>query len=160
MGLDAVVYCNCFRTGKLLELPLAEWGAYVSERTGAIECATQTFEEQLAFDQWLNFRACEHADGILAQHRFGNLALIALIRSELTRSQSDFPVLLNQVLSDSFHSGDYLSQEDIYRLQAELDKLKFFRCSNSDTQKSIDTLRWQMEELVRCAKVTNNPIVF
>lgn len=159
MGLDAVVYCNCFRIGKLHEPPVAVWGVYVEE-DGSVAPKTEILEEQIAFDEWLNLRACEHPGGVFLHHRLGNIALIALLRAELSRSAMDFPVLLKQVLYDGMHGGDYLSQEDVDKLRPELDKLKSFKCTNSEVQSFVDDFRQQMEELVECARIVDNPIAF
>jgi hypothetical protein len=159
MGLDACVYCDCFKTGKLYEPPASEWGVY-AEETGGMACQTQRLEEQIAFDQWLALRACHHKGGVFLHHHLGNLALIALLRSELHHSMKEFPVLLKQVLYDGMHCGDYLSLEDVGKLQLELERLKAFRCSTSEAQNFVDDFRCQMHELVDCSKVTNNPIVF
>lgn len=159
MGLDAVVYCNCFRNGKLHELPNAVWGVYIEEN-GSVVSRTEILAEQIAFDEWLNLRACEHSEGVFLHHRLGNIYLIALLRSELHRSGMDFPVLLRQVLYDGIHSGDYLSQEDIDRLRPELDKLKSFKCRSSEVQSCIDDFQQQMQELVESAKIMANPIAF
>lgn len=159
MGVDAFVYCNCFRAGKLRELPPESWEVYLEEN-GSVCCNTQILKEQIAFDEWLALRACEHQDGVLKHHRFGNIALIALLRSELNLFPNDFPILLNQVLYDGTHSGDYLCQEDINRLQLELDRLKSFKCTDSELQAFVDNFRLKMEQLVNCAKIVNNPIAF
>nr|WP_290224687.1 hypothetical protein [Trichocoleus desertorum] len=159
MGLDAWVYCNCFRDGKLREPPKVRWKVYVEE-TGGIACVTQQLEEQIAFDQWLALRACEHRNGMLLHHHLGNIALIALLRSELNCFPDDFPVLLRQVLYDGVHSGDYLAPGDIARLQLEIERLKAFRCSSSEAQNFVDEFCRQRKELVECSKMMNNPIVF
>lgn len=48
-------------------------------------------------------------------HRLGNIALIALLRSELNRFAADFPVLLKQVLYDGVHGETLRALDDLIR---------------------------------------------
>src|SRR5437773_8809051 len=106
MGLDATVYCNCFETDRLKELPPDSTIIYVSA-DGSLDCRSDNMEVLLAFDQWLQNHACEHESGIFIHHRIGNIALVGLLREELRRESNKFPILLEKVLYNGVHAGDY-----------------------------------------------------
>ena len=80
MGLDAVVYCDCFEAGKLNSPPPVPALVFVaSDRS--LDCKSKNLEELLAFDRWRK-GACAHEDGILLHHFIGNVALVGLLHSE------------------------------------------------------------------------------
>jgi hypothetical protein len=81
MGLDAVVYCDCFERGRLREPPPPGCNLSVSD-DGSLLCGSEDLEVQLAFDQWQLERACEHELGVLLHHYIGNIALVAALRDE------------------------------------------------------------------------------
>ena len=76
MGLDATVYCACFETGLLKEPPPCSQ-IFVTDG-GSLECHSEDLETLLAFDEWVNHRACNHPGGILLHHRIGNLAQVPI----------------------------------------------------------------------------------
>ena len=127
MGLDACVYCDCLEK-KRLRKPLPgdvtlkiEADGYPSlERNGA------TIWEEDGPD-WNDF-ACEHERRQLIHHRLGNIALVALLRWELKREVSLYPILLGKVVYNGIHAGDYLGLEQFSQLQVELQRLATFRC--------------------------------
>src|SRR5271170_6153916 len=85
MGPDALVYCDCFEKGRLLEPPPP--GSTLTVATdGTLLCVSEELEVQLAFDHWRYDRACAHESGILVHHRIGNAVLVSLLRRELQLS--------------------------------------------------------------------------
>jgi len=157
MGLDATVYCNCFETGKLKEQPDQE--VFVCHN-GSLECQEEDLDIQLAFDQWLYCRACDHANGILVHHRIGNIALVGLLREELKLKKELFPYLLSKILYNGIHGGDFLPIQDFSILRAELDQLTTFSCSSKRNAECVDWFRTQMVELLEAAESVSKPISF
>jgi hypothetical protein len=158
MGLDATVYCDCFEAGNLKEPPPCP-NVSVSDN-GSLECSSEDLDMLFAFDQWLLHRACAHPDGILLHHRFGHLAQVELLRSELEREDELFPVLLGKVLYSGTHAGDHLASEDIVGVQSELEQLKKLACLSGKNQSYVDNSRAQMVELVEMALRVGKPISF
>lgn len=113
----------------------------------------------LRFDEW-RYSACEHPNGVLLHHRLGNISLIGLLRSELQREASRFPILLGRVVYSGTHGGDYIPFEMVPKLQAELDGLNTFKCSEKESEVYIFEFRRQMLELVAASLSVQKPIVF
>src|SRR5262245_41867477 len=124
MGLDATVYCDCFETGTLKELPPCP-SVLVSD-DGSLDCRSEDLNTLQAFDQWLWHRACSHPSGIFLHHRIGNLAQVGLLRNELRREAAAFPILLTKVLYSGTHAGDYLTLNDVSDVKVELELLGSF----------------------------------
>ena len=158
MGLDATVYCDCFETGKLKELPPCP-SVFVSD-DGSLACRSEDLNTLQAFDQWRLHRACGHPSGIFLHHRIGNIGQVSLLRSELQREAPSFPILLTKVLYSGTHGGDYLTLKDIAEVKVELERLGSFVCSQQSNQEYIDWFRRQMTELVEAAKRVGKPISF
>jgi hypothetical protein len=74
MGLDAGVYCDCFERGRLRSPPPPGCTLSVDDR-GLLLCGSDDLGTQIAFDRWQLDQACEHENGLLVQHRIGNIAL-------------------------------------------------------------------------------------
>jgi hypothetical protein len=159
MGLDAVVYCDCFESGRIREPPPVSLAIKVAE-DGSLEWRDDDFLIDLALNYWLNERACHHAGGILVSHRIGNVALVEFLRGELSRSRDLFPVLLEKVLYSGTHCGDYLLTDEVLKLREELVELADFTCSEAEHQPYMEEFRQQMDELVESALSVGKPIVF
>lgn len=158
MGLDATVYCNCFETDALREQPPCP-SVFVAEN-GSLDCRSDDLGTLQAFDQWLWHRACEHPSGVLLHHRIGNIAQVALLRDELQRHQTAFPILLNKVVYNGIHAGDYLTLADVEDVAVELGRLSRFVCSTKRNQEYIDWFYQQMIGLVEAARSVGKPISF
>jgi hypothetical protein len=161
MGLDACVYCDCYEKGRLRTPPPGGVSLYVAPY-GALECDGEhmPFDAVLAFDQWQAFSACEHERGVLLHHRLGNISLVALLRSELQREPSRFPILLTKVVYSGTHGGDYLTIETIPPLQRELEALTDFKCTTREADEFMAQFRVQMSELATTAISVAKPIAF
>ncbi len=159
MGLDATVYCDCFETGRLKELPPEPALVYVCAN-GSLDCKSEDSEVLAAFDEWLQERACEHEEGVLVSHWIGNATHVGLLRSELEKDAEKFSILLEEVLYSGTHTGDYLSGTKIFQLQKVLKVLAKFVASGKDSQRFVDEFRVQMEELANAALAVGKPISF
>ncbi|HEY3965846.1 MAG TPA: hypothetical protein VGM05_14905 [Planctomycetaceae bacterium] len=159
MGLDAVVYCDCLETGRLRELPPPGCEPIVS-RDGSLNCRSNELNDQLAFDQWLQSRACEHENGVLLHHFLGNIATVAALRTELQRLPAQFPIMLTKVIYNGVHAGDCLDASQIAGLKSEILALSDFHGSTPDTDQLLRHFESQMVALVECAQRISKPISF
>lgn len=159
MGLDATVYCDCFEQGRLLEPPPA--GCHLSvSADGTVNCGSDELEVQLAFDQWMLFRACKHENGKLLHHWLGNIALIAVLRQELSCRPESYPLLLGRVLYSGTHAGDYIDVADLEALEKEVALLSRHICQDASHAPYVDDIWKKMKELVECALQVRKPISF
>ena len=159
MGLDAAVYCNCFETNNLKELPPYPNLVFVTP-DGSLDCKSEDLETLLEFDQWLLNRACEHENGVLLHHRIGNIVFVSLLQSELSRDAEKFPVTMQKILYSGTHAGVYLSLDVVERLKTELEFLDGFVCSSARSEEFVDEFRQQLSELVKTASEDKKPISF
>jgi len=132
MGLDAHVFCDCYEKGRLIKPPPAGISLKV-EPDGSLSGDTDgmPLEILIEFDAWREQNACEHRGGTVLHHRLGNIALIALLRSEISREPARFQILLQKVLYNGIHAGDYLPLELFPALEKEVAQLAHFRCHRS-----------------------------
>ena len=159
MGLDAFIYCDCYETGKLKSEPLPQWNVYV-EPNGSRSTSAEDLELQIAFDRWSNHEACEHENGILVHHRIGNVSLVSPLRAELKSSSHEFHLILNRIVYDGIHGGDFIEVNDVRRLQAELEPLSRIHSSDSSIERFLRNFEHQMKELIVSALGGNKPIAF
>lgn len=157
MSLDATVFCDCYEKGRL-RTPPPSVSIFVG-LDGSLDPDRGTLEEMLRFDEW-RYSACEHPHGILLHHRLGNISLIGLLRSELQRETSRFPVLLGKVVYDGTHGGDCISVELVPELRKEIEALADFKCSTREADTFILRFRIQMMELVTASLSIRKPIAF
>jgi hypothetical protein len=159
MGLDAVVYCDCFEKGRLHGLPPPGCNLLVS-LDGSLLCGSDDLEVQLAFDQWQLNRACEHELGVMLHHHIGNIALVAALRNELGRQAEQFPLLLSKVLYNGTHCGDHLTVEEVKQMRSEVQALRGLPCSDTEMAGFVGEFAVHMAELVDCALRVGKPLVF
>lgn len=159
MGLDAVVYCDCFEVGRLREPSPPGCNLEVAA-DGSLHCGNDELEVKLAFDQWLMDRACEHEDGVLVHHRIGNIALVAALREELARTPQEFPVILNAVLYNGIHCGDFIEYPMLFLLRPEVEALAKVHCAEPHMEQYMREFESQMRELLECALRVRKPISF
>ena len=186
MGLDALVFCDCYAKDRLIKLPPHNIALKV-EPDGGLAPKSESelpLEAVLDFDQWLENEACEHPGGILLHHRIGNIAQVARLRGEISRESSRFQFILSKVIHNGVHCGDSIALEVIPKLENELAALEEFTVTDQLPESSprwlnvvrrrfqkpwerlkfrrdaIDDFRTQLTELVAAAKEVNKPIVF
>jgi hypothetical protein len=159
VGLDATVYCNCFETDSLREIPPFVDLIYVSAH-GGLDCKSENLNVQLEFDQWLMNRACEHEDGVLLHHYIGNIALVCVLRNELQKWSENFQIILEKILYSGTHAGDFLTLEDIEKLSKEIDFLEKLRGSTEQNQEFLNDFRVKLCDLVQASTKVSKPISF
>src|SRR4051794_1580466 len=106
MGLDVMVYCDCYEKGKL-RTPLPQPELVYTDASGQM-ClqGEDPRADQHRFDAWQQ-EACEHGPlGWLVSHGLGNVARSGLLRELLSQTPDLFPLLLEKVLYNGTHCGD------------------------------------------------------
>jgi hypothetical protein len=125
-------------------------------RCSALDDSYASYTE---FDNW-NRNACPHVDGELVCYRIGNIALVGILRDELSRYPSDFPILLARFFYDSMHAGDWIPVSDLPALRLEAMKLSEIMSRKGENQQLLDKLREQLQNLINAAIRVNKPITF
>ena len=118
-----------------------------------------TLDESIAFDRW-NRNACEHEKGILSDHRLGNISLIASLQSLLTPYAEHLTILLENVIYDGTHCGDFLPVSKVEVLKSELRRLSAIHFADPEDEMYMREFELQLRELVDCALRVSKPIVF
>jgi len=181
MGLDACVYCDCLEKGRLRNPLPATVSVKVGE-DGYPVVVKGNEEIHVDHPDWSDF-ACIHERRELLHYRLGNITLIGLLRGELAREASSFPILCQKVVYSGCHAGDRLTLPQIMELRDELLRLADFKCvgnppglspmrhlekllgigwypSGEQAGKFMCVFRQSMSELVEAALVVQKPIVF
>ena len=158
MGLDAVVYCDCFEKGKLRSEPNLEWKVVVSP-DGSLDSDAKEPRVLAEFDRWV-VGACPHEDGILIHHRIGNVARIARYREILRDRSDEFPMLFRKVVYSGTHSGDYLTIDEVEKLKDEVALLSEMIHEDSDSEDYLHEFQTQLSELVSYSLRIRKPISF
>lgn len=160
MGLDAVVYCDCYEKGRTRRPPPQPELVYV-DQNGQVSLEWDAVRaDQNAFFDWLK-DACDHGPmGELVSHRLGNLGTIGTIRSLLADSGQDFSIFLTKVVHNGAHAGDWLSSSDVEQLGAEIQRLSTVHADDELGESILRQFEQQMSELVAAAMRTQKPIAF
>ena len=155
MGLDAFVCCNCIKEGKAPPHPFPE--LLVFDQTGEPTLKSDreiSLERWLTHDEWYR-SSCPHS-GYLIEKRLGNIARVAYVRGFLQdNSPNDFPVLLEHVVYNGTHSGDWIAARNVPQLMNETRKLQGLTSDAFIVEFTND-----MMELAQASIATGNPIVF
>ncbi len=159
MGLDVVVYCDCFEQNHLQSPPKPEWLPRIG-KDGSRESGATEIDLVLAFDEWSFYHACEHENGILLHHYLGNIATIGKLNILLEEYKIQLPVLLEKVLYSGTHCGDFLAVEKIYQLKHEIDFLSTVHAENLHDEQILRYFEQQMKEVIECALSVKKPICF
>jgi hypothetical protein len=124
MGLNAFVCCNCIKEGKVPPHPFPELLAFdqtgepILKGNGDID-----LKLWLKHDKWYR-DSCPHS-GYLVEKRLGNIAGVAYVRGFLEgNSPNEFPLLLERVVYDGVHAGDWIAARAVPQLMRETRKLR------------------------------------
>src|SRR5262245_362460 len=109
MGLNATIYCNCYKIGKTKCQPphpeLVE-----TDSDGGIYIVTPDDDKYFEFENWKT-NACEHSDMVFVHYRLGNISSIGHAKNFIERLTIEkghtFPILLNKVIFSGSHAGDH-----------------------------------------------------
>jgi hypothetical protein len=158
MGLDAVVFCDCYEKGRIKRLPPELSPVYVLPN-GSLEPRSDDPEVLDRFDAW-RVHACRHEEGMIAGDYLGNAGYIACLVAAVWSQRKLFPILVSKVIYDGTHCGDYLSLRDVSKLAVELDRLKSLRTGDKSLDKNLQLLRRKLEKLVTMSLKIKKPIAF
>jgi hypothetical protein len=114
MSLDAFVRCTCIRDGKAKPHPFPDRLTF-DESGEPILTGDPDEDEWEAHDRWLA-ESCEH-EGCLLSMFLGNITRVGNLRSFLRHLQGNpgpkFPILLEKVLYNGTHTGDWIPVKTI-----------------------------------------------
>jgi len=158
MSLDAFVRCTCIREGKAKPHPFPDRLTF--DESGEPTLTGDPSEEEWeAHDQWVG-ESCEH-EGYLLSMFLGNITRLGNLRTFLRGLQGSpgprFPILLEKVLYDGTHTGDWISSKDAVKLLKEVNTVLHSSDILADSEKEFFT---NMKLLCEASIATGNPIMF
>jgi hypothetical protein len=158
MALDAFVRCTCIREGKAKPHPFPDRLTF-DESGEPMLSGDPTEEEWEAHDKWMG-ESCEHEGCLLAMF-LGNITRVGNLRSFLRALQGNpgpkFPLLLEEVLYDGTHTGDWIPAKQSPALLKEVNTVLHSIDILSDSEKEFFN---NMKELCEASIATGNPIMF
>jgi hypothetical protein len=158
VSLDAFVQCTCVRDGKAKPHPFPDRLTF-DESGEPMLAGDPSDEDWEAHDQWLT-DSCEHG-GYLLSMFLGNTTRVASLRGFLRALQGTpgprFPILLEKVLYDGTHTGDWIPSQQSPVLLEEVDTV----LHSSDILAEPETEFFTNMKLLSEASIqTGNPIMF
>jgi len=158
MGLDAYVRCRCIQDGLAKPHPFPE-KIFLDDAAEPSLKGNPSPEEWADHDRWFA-ASCEHG-GYLLSERLGNIRMVAHIRELIHHLESNprprFPTLLEGVVYDGTHSGDWLPSAQAEDLLSEVHVVLHSSDILSDTERNFfEALR----RLCDASIETRNPIMF
>jgi hypothetical protein len=158
MGLDAHVVCACLRDGRAKPHPLPERLGFDETGEPYLKGNPSPADDAL-HDRWWT-ASCEHG-GYQIGVRLGNITGVAKIREFLRTLEGNpgpkFPILLQKVVYDGTHCGDWIPIELTRELSSEVDIVLHSSDILNDWEKEFFG---NMKKLCEASVVTGNPIVF
>jgi hypothetical protein len=158
MSLDAFGRCTWIREGKAKPHPLPDRLTF-DESGEPMLTGDSSEEEWEAHDQWMG-ESCEH-EGCQLSMFLGNITRVGNSRSFLRGLQGSpgprFPILLEKVLYDGTHTGDWISSKDAAKLLKEVSTVLHSSDILADSEKGFFT---NMKLLCEASIATGNPIMF
>ena len=158
MALDGFVRCTCIREGKAKPHPLPKRLKFGKSGEPYLS-GEPTDKEWDAHDRWLS-NSCEH-EGFLLALFLGNITRVQNLRSFLRALQGKpgprFPVLLNKVLYNGTHTGDWIPIKYSPALLKEVNTVLHSSDILSDSEKEFFN---NMKLLCEASIQTGNPIMF
>jgi hypothetical protein len=158
MALDAFVRCTCIRDGKAKPHPFPDRLAF-DESGEPMLSGDPSEDEWEAHDQWL-MGSCEH-EGFLLSMFLGNITRVKNLRSFLRALQGKpgprFPILLEEVLYDGTHTGDWIPVKNSPALLEEVNTVLHSRDILAESEKEFFN---NMKALCEASISTGNPIMF
>ena len=158
MSLDAFVRCTCIRDGKAKPHPWPDRLTFddAGDPTLSGEPSDQEWD---AHDQWLS-DSCEH-EGYLLSMFLGNIPRVKNLRSFLGALQGSpgprFPILLEKVLYDGTHTGDWIAVKESPVLLKEVNTVLHSSDILADSEKEFFN---NMKQLCEASIASGNPIMF
>jgi hypothetical protein len=158
MSLDAFVRCTCIRDGKAKPHPFPDRLTF-DEAGDPTLTGDPTDDEWEAHDRWLT-DSCEH-EGYLLSMFLGNITKVGNLRSFLRSLQGSpgpkFPILLEKVLYNGTHTGDWIASDKSEKLLKEVETVLHSRDILAESEKEFFE---NMKLLCKASIETGNPIMF
>jgi len=158
MALDAFVRCTCIRDGKAKPHPFPDRLTF-DEAGDPMLTGDPTDEEWEAHDHWLA-ESCEH-EGFILSFFLGNITKVGNLRSFLRQLQGKpgprFPILLEKVLYNGTHTGDFIHIKQSPALLKEVNTVLHSSDILADSEKEFFN---NMKLLCEASIATGNPIMF
>jgi len=158
MSLDAFVRCTCIRDGKAKPHPLPDRLTY-DESGEPMLSGDPSDDEWDVHDRWLG-DSCEHG-GYLLSMFLGNITRVGNLRSFLRTLQGKpgprFPILLEEVLYDGTHTGDWIPVRGSRALLKEVNTVLHSSDILAESEKEFFN---NMKQLCEASIATGNPIMF
>jgi hypothetical protein len=158
MALDAFVRCTCIRDGKAKPHPFPDRLTF-DEAGDPMLTGDPTDDEWEAHDHWLS-ESCEH-EGFILSFFLGNITKVGNLRSFLRGLQGKpgprFPILLEKVLYDGTHTGDWIPIKESPALLKEVNTVLHSSDILAESEKEFFT---NMKLLCEASIATGNPIMF
>jgi hypothetical protein len=156
--LDAYVRCTCIREGRAKPHPFPDKLTFDESGTPSLT-GDPSEEEWDTHDSWLG-ESCEHG-GFLLSLPLGNISRISHLRTFLRGLQGKpnprFPILLERVIYNGTHTGDWIPREESPALLKEVETVLHSRDILADSEKEFfDNLKQLCEASIQ----TGNPILF
>ncbi|PYX59865.1 MAG: hypothetical protein DMG73_07660 [Acidobacteria bacterium] len=158
MGLDAHVRCTCIRDGRAKPHPFPDRLSF--DETGEPFLTGDPSEDELeAHDRWCA-ESCEHG-GYLLSLPLGNITRVGHLRTFLHGLEGNpglrFPILLNKVIYDGTHTGDWIASDLAAELLKEVDTVLHSRDILASSEMEFFE---NMKRLCEASVETGNPIMF
>jgi len=158
MALDGFVRCTCIRDGKAKPHPFPEKLTF-DEGSEPTLVGDPSDDEWEAHDLWLE-DYCEHG-GFLISEFLGNITRVKNLRGFLGGLQGKpgprFPILLEEVLYNGTHTGDWVPKEHTQALAQEVATVLRSIDILTESEKEFFTA---MQRLCAASLDTGNPILF
>ena len=155
MKLQAYVFCDCYEQGRLKRPPPNPEIVAVLPN-GDLGYSEATTEQHAAFVAWRT-HACRHPEGVATGGELGNR--LPLLHEALSKQASSFPILIRKILAGKPHTrSSHITIKQVEKLQLEVARLKTFRCVDRKTEREMQCLYGQMNQLVRAALKFHKPI--
>jgi hypothetical protein len=158
MSLDAHVRCTCVKEGRAKPYPVP--ARLTIDETGAPSLKGRFSENEYEeLDRWVQ-KSCEHG-GFLVSETLGNIVLAKNVREFLNALQGDpgphFPILLDKVVYDGTHTGDWIPARESPKLLKEVELV----LQSSDILSPAEKHFFEaMKRLCEASIASGNPIVF
>ncbi|HUO13592.1 MAG TPA: hypothetical protein VMX38_01300 [Verrucomicrobiae bacterium] len=158
MALDACVRCRCIQDGKAKPHPFPAMLSFDESGEPFLE-GDPTEEQWEAHDEWVA-ESCEHG-GYLVAEALGNITKISRLREFLEHLQGTpgprFPLLLESVVYNGTHTGDWVSANQSVQLLKEVNVV----LQSSDILTASEREFFQtIKRLCEASIETGNPIMF
>jgi len=167
MGLDATVYCDCYERGRNLIRAPYPWLVMLDEFGAPSIDSQQDIDILEAHDGWADDPSvCEHGGFTLAEKHLGSGGHIGVIRDIVSRletdSNSEYPIILEEVIYSGTHCGDYIPANELLSLKAEIDLLgsRADVALSGEEQEILLEFLNGMRELTSAALSVQKPIAF